>query len=279
MTGENKKEKIEVEALEIDQEELLKKFDVESRFRKLKRGTTSGNIVFAMCIALSLFHLYTAWTGPLVTLIHRAVHTAAVLALVFLLYPANKRSSKSKPTLVDVGLALASISIGLYIAFNYQGIVMRAGLPNTMDIAFATLTVFLVLEGGRRIVGNAIIILALIFMGYAVVGRHLPDIIAHRGYNFKDIVEYMYLTTEGIFGIAIGVSSTYIFLFVLFGSFLSKSGMGAFFNDLAMAIAGHGKGGPAKVAVVSSGLLGSINGSAVANVVTTGAFTIPLMKK
>lgn len=279
MTGDIKKNKIEVEILDIDQEELLKKYDVESRFRKLARGTTAGNIVFAMCIALSLFHLYTAWTGPLVTLIHRAVHTAAILALVFLLYPANKKSSKAKPTLVDIGLALASASTAFYIAYNYQSIVMRAGLPNTMDIAFATLTVFLVLEGGRRIVGNAIVILALIFMGYAVVGRHLPDIIAHKGYGFKDIVEYMYLTTEGIYGIAIGVSSTYIFLFVLFGSFLTKSGMGAFFNDLAMAIAGHGKGGPAKVAVVSSGLLGSINGSAVANVVTTGAFTIPLMKK
>lgn len=265
--------------VEINQEELLKKYDVESRFRKLSKGSMSGKIVFAMCIALSLFHLYTAWTGPLVTLIHRAVHTAAVLALVFLLYPANKKSPKHKPTVIDVMLALASISIGLYIAINYQGIVMRAGLPSAMDIAFAVLTVCLVLEGGRRIVGNAIIILALIFVGYAMVGPHLPNIIAHRGYGFKDIVEYMYLTTEGIFGIAIGVSSTYIFLFVLFGSFLSKSGMGAFFNDLAMAIAGHGKGGPAKVAVVSSGLLGSINGSAVANVVTTGAFTIPLMKK
>lgn len=264
---------------EINQEELLEKYDVESRFRKLSKASMSGKIVFAMCIALSLFHLYTAWTGPLVTLIHRAVHTAAVLALVFLLYPAHKKSAKHKPTIMDILLALASISIGLYIALNYQGIVMRAGLPSTMDIAFAVLTVCLVLEGGRRIVGNAIIILALIFVGYAMVGPHLPDIIAHRGYGFKDIVEYMYLTTEGIFGIAIGVSSTYIFLFVLFGSFLSKSGMGAFFNDLAMAIAGHGKGGPAKVAVVSSGLLGSINGSAVANVVTTGAFTIPLMKK
>lgn len=264
---------------QLDQATLLEKFDVESRFRKISRKTISGKLIFIICIALSLFHLYTAWNGPLVTLMHRAVHTSVVMLLVFLLYPANGKSDKTKPTIIDIILGIASIAIGLYIIFNYKAIVLRAGLPNTTDIVFAVLTVFLVLEGGRRIAGNAIVILAIVFMGYAIAGPNLPDIIAHRGYEIKDIVDYMYLTTEGIFGIAIGVSSTYIFLFVLFGAFLGKSGMGAFFNDLAMAIAGHGKGGPAKVAVVSSGLLGSINGSAVANVVTTGAFTIPLMKK
>ncbi|MCK5763571.1 MAG: TRAP transporter permease, partial [Clostridiales bacterium] len=139
--------------------------------------------------------------------------------------------------------------------------------------------ILVLLEGARRIVGKEIVILAILFLLYAYFGRKLPGIIAHRGYSIKAIAEYMYLSTEGIYGIAIGVSSTYIYLFILFGSFLQKSGMGQFFNDLAMALAGSSKGGPAKVAVVSSGLLGSINGSAVANVVTTGAFTIPLMKK
>lgn len=263
----------------INQEELLEKYDTESRFRKFDRNSIPGMIVFIMCIALSIFHLYTAWRGPLVTLVHRAVHTSAVLVLVFILYPAGKKSNKKQPSILDYVMAVTSVFAGLYIFINYDSLVMRAGIPKDIDIVFAIMTMVLVIEAGRRITGKEIAILACIFLVYAMVGPSLPRIIAHRGYDFRDIAEYMYLTTEGIFGIAIGVSSTYIFLFVLFGAFLSKSGMGAFFNDLAMAIAGSGKGGPAKVAVVSSGLLGSINGSAVANVVTTGAFTIPLMKK
>jgi TRAP transporter 4TM/12TM fusion protein len=230
-------------------------------------------------MSLSLFHLYTAWAGPLVTLVHRAVHTAVVLSLVFILYPFGKKSNKKAPSIIDWIFAVVSLGLGAYIFINYDSLVMRAGLPNNVDVTLGIVMIILVIEAGRRITGKEIATLAVIFLIYAYLGPHLPDIIAHRGYSIRDIAEYMYLTTEGIFGIAIGVSSTYIFLFVLFGSFLSKSGMGAFFNDLAMAIAGSGKGGPAKVAVVSSGLLGSINGSAVANVVTTGAFTIPLMKK
>ncbi|HKL11693.1 MAG TPA: TRAP transporter permease [Clostridia bacterium] len=263
----------------VDQHKLLEKFDTESRFRRFDKGSIPGWIVFLMCVGLSIFHLYTAWTGPLTTLVHRAVHTSVVMSLVFILYPGRKKSRKDSPSILDWIMSALSIAIGLYIVFNYKSLVMRAGMPTDTDIIFALLTVVLVIEAGRRITGKEIAILALIFLAYAYLGPKLPDVIAHRGYSVRDIAEYMYLTTEGVFGIAIGVSSTYIFLFVLFGSFLSKSGMGAFFNDLAMAIAGGGKGGPAKVAVVSSGLLGSINGSAVANVVTTGAFTIPLMKK
>ncbi|MFZ5966701.1 MAG: TRAP transporter permease [Bacillota bacterium] len=263
----------------IGHEAVLEKYDTESRFRKFQRKSVPGMIVFAVSILLSLFHLYTAWTGPLVTLMHRAVHTSVVMALVFVLYPFNKKSNKEKPSVFDWIFAVLSLGLGAYIVFNYNALVLRAGMPNQTDVMMALVAIVLVLEAGRRITGKEIAILAILFLAYAYFGPKLPNIIAHRGYGIKDIAEYMYLTTEGIFGIAIGVSSTYIFLFVLFGAFLSKSGMGQFFNDLAMAIAGHGKGGPAKVAVVSSGLLGSINGSAVANVVTTGAFTIPLMKK
>lgn len=268
-----------VETEMIDQAELLEEFDVESRFRRLSRKSKPGMIVFLACVGLALFHLYTAWTGPLVTLMHRAVHTTIVMALIFLLYPMTKNSDKTKPSVLDWVFSLLSLVTGAYIVFNYSELVTRAGMPETADIMMGFLIVLLVLEAGRRIAGKEIAVLAIIFMAYAYLGPLLPGFISHRGYSLPDIAEYMYLTTEGIFGIAIGVSSTYIFLFVLFGAFLSKSGMGQFFNDLAMAIAGSGKGGPAKVAVVSSGLLGSINGSAVANVVTTGAFTIPLMKK
>lgn len=273
------KEKIEFETAEIDQSELLEKFDTEARFRKLDRNTIPGLIVFLVCVGLSLFHLYTAWQGALVTLMQRAVHTSIILGLVFILYPFGKNSRKDKPTVVDWMLSILSLVLGAYIIFNYSNIVMRAGMPNQTDVILGVLAIIVVLEGARRIVGKEIVILALLFLAYAYLGPKLPGMMAHRGYNITQIAEYMYLSTEGIFGIAIGVSSSYIFLFILFGSFLQSSGMGQFFNDLSMAIAGSTKGGPAKVAVVSSGFLGSINGSAVANVVTTGAFTIPLMKK
>jgi len=266
-------------AAPLGHEAILEKYDTEARFRKFDKQSIPGIIVFIMCIGLSLFHLYTAWAGPLVTLMHRAVHTAVVMSLVFILYPFGKKSSKKQPSILDWVFAVLSLSLGAYIVFNYMALVKRAGSPIEIDIVFAIMAIILVLEAGRRVTGNEIAILAVIFLAYAYFGPKLPNIIAHRGYSLRDIADYMYLSTEGIFGIAIGVSSTYIFLFVLFGAFLSKSGMGHFFNDLAMAIAGGGKGGPAKVSVVSSGLLGSINGSAVANVVTTGAFTIPLMKK
>ena len=273
------KEKLEFETLEIDQSELLKKFDTEARFRKLDRNTIPGLIVFIVCVGLALFHLYTAWQGALVTLMQRAVHTSIILGLVFVLYPFGKNSRKDKPTVVDWMLSILSLVLGAYIIFNYSNIVMRAGMPNQTDVVLGVLAIIIVLEGARRIVGKEIVILAMLFLAYAYLGPKLPGMMAHRGYNITQIAEYMYLSTEGIFGIAIGVSSSYIFLFILFGSFLQSSGMGQFFNDLSMAIAGSSKGGPAKVAVVSSGFLGSINGSAVANVVTTGAFTIPLMKK
>ena len=268
-----------VRKTEIDQESLLEKFDTEARFRKFDKNSIPRIIVFTICVGLSLFHLYTAWKGPLVTLMHRAVHTSIVMALVFILYPFSNKSSKKEPSIIDWIFSIVSLVLGGYIVFNYKALVMRAGIPNDIDVIFGVIAILLVLEAARRITGKEITFLAVLFLIYAYLGPKLPNIIAHRGYNIRDIAEYMYLTTEGIFGIAIGVSSTYIFLFVLFGAFLQKSGMGQFFNDLSMAIAGGGKGGPAKVAVISSGFLGSINGSAVANVVTTGAFTIPLMKK
>jgi TRAP transporter 4TM/12TM fusion protein len=264
---------------EVVDESLLEKFDTEARFRKFGRETTPGKIVFLIAVALSLFHLYTAWRGPLVTLVHRSVHVSVIMSLIYVLYPASKKSPKNKPSALDWVFSGLSLSLSGYIIINYNALVMRAGMPNNVDIAFGIMAILLVLEAGRRITGKEIAILATIFLLYAFFGSKLPNLIAHRGYGISDIADYMYLSTEGIYGIAIGVSSTYIFLFVLFGAFLQKSGMGQFFNDLSMALAGSGKGGPAKVAVISSGFLGSINGSAIANVVTTGAFTIPLMKK
>ncbi|MGM0379687.1 MAG: TRAP transporter permease [Bacillota bacterium] len=273
------KEEIKNKENKINQKELLEKYDTEARFRDFSRNSIPGMIVFLVSVGLSLFHLYTAWQGSLTTLIHRAIHTSIILALVFVLYPSNSEKDNGKPSILDWVFSLISIVLGGYILFNYHDIVMRAGMPNNLDIIFGITAILTLLEGARRIVGKEIVFLAILFLAYAYFGRSLPGVIAHRGYNIAQISEYMYLSTEGIFGIAIGVSSTYIFLFILFGSFLQSSGMGQLFNDLSMAIAGSSKGGPAKVAVVSSGFLGSINGSAIANVVTTGAFTIPLMKK
>jgi TRAP transporter 4TM/12TM fusion protein len=265
---------------EIDKsKEILEKYDTESRYRTFEKGTFNSYIISFVAIALSLFHLYTSWRGPLVTLQHRAVHTGIVMFLVFLLYPLGKKSSKSKVPLYDYLFAVVAAATAVYIVADYRGIVARAGMPSNLDVMMGIIAILIVLEAGRRVTGKEIVILAVLFMAYAYFGQRMPGFFSHRGYNIRDIAEYMYLTTEGIYGIAIGVSSTYIFLFILFGAFLQKSGMGSFFNDLAMAIAGSSKGGPAKVAVISSGLLGSINGSAVANVVTTGSFTIPLMKK
>ncbi|WP_307190066.1 TRAP transporter permease [Geomicrobium sp. JCM 19038] len=167
----------------------------------------------------------------------------------------------------------------IYLFVNYTEIVTRGGLPSTLDVLFGTLLIILVFEAGRRVTGWALPILASIFVVYALFGRDLPGIFRHRGYSWDAISNQLFTTTEGILGTAIGVSATYIILFILFGAFLAKSGMGQLFNDLALALTGHAKGGPAKVSVVASGFLGSINGSAIANVVTTGAFTIPLMKK
>jgi TRAP transporter 4TM/12TM fusion protein len=172
-----------------------------------------------------------------------------------------------------------SISVAVYVWVDYLGVVERAGMPNTADLVVATLLTVLVMEAARRSAGWALPILSLLFIAYGLYGRSVPGVFGHRGYTWMQLSNHFFANTEGIFGTSVSVAASYIFLFILFGAVMGKSGMGAFFNDLAMALAGHTKGGPAKVAVMSSGLLGSINGSAVANVVTTGAFTIPLMKK
>lgn len=266
------------ELSEDDKKKLLEKFDTESRFRNLNIPWMIRMVTF-LAVGLALFHLITSFTGPLVTLKHRALHTGVILILVFLLYPSRKKAPQQRATVVDFMLAIMAVGTIAYIFIDYMGIVNRAGLPSTSDFVFSLLIVILVLEGGRRVVGMGLTVLSSIFLLYAFFGPYLPRIIAHRGYSVEDITTYMYLTTEGIFGTAIGVSATYIFLFVLFGAFLNRTGLGQLFNDSALAISGHTAGGPAKVAVLSSGFLGSINGSAIANVVTTGSFTIPLMKR
>ncbi|RJS61230.1 TRAP transporter permease [Bacillus sp. PK3_68] len=262
------------------QEEILQKYDSESRFRKIDHGFWRW-AVFALSVGLAGYHLYTAYFGPLDALRHRSLHTAVIAALVFILYPAFYKKGTNKVTPVDVIWMVAALATGGYMIIDYQGIAERMSIymPSGVDIAFGLLTIAVVIEGGRRVAGNALTILTALFLAYAFFGQYFPDLLMHSGKDLEDIVTYMYLSTEGIYGIAISVSASYIILFILFGAFLNRSGMGQFFTDISLSVAGHTSGGPAKVAVVSSGLLGSINGSALANVVTTGAFTIPLMKR
>ncbi len=263
-----------------DEQQLLEKFDRASVLRNITNKPVAM-LVFCLSVAYSLFHLYITY-NPMPELLQRSAHVAIGLCLIFFLYPARQASSRNRVSLVDWVLVLASAASFGYLALEYQAIVTtRGGIPNTLDIGFSILTVVLVVEGTRRIMGWMLPILALVFLAYPFISHFdfMPDRLLTRAFDMGDIFGQMYLKTEGLFSTAIGASVTFIFLFILFGAFLAKSGMGQLFNDLAMALAGHKQGGPAKVAVISSGFMGSINGTAVANVVGTGAFTIPLMKK
>ena len=268
----------EAEKLEEKSQEIIRKLDKESATRKFTNPLMK-KIFFVACLLVSCYHLYTAAFGPPVTLVHRSLHVAMILALGFLMYPAGKSSDMTKPSILDWILAALSFAAPIYIYTDYLGVVERAGNPNDTDLAMATLLVVLVLECSRRVTGNALAILSIVFIIYGLYGREFPGMFMHRGYDWASLSNHFFANTEGIYGTSVSVAASYIFLFILFGAVMSKCGMGQFFNDIALALAGHTKGGPAKVSVIASGFLGSINGSAVANVVTTGAFTIPLMKK
>lgn len=262
------------------QEELLEKFDKSSALRTFT-DIKVRYFVFVLAIVYSLFHLYITY-NPMPELLQRSAHVSIGLCLIFLLYPAGKNSSRSSTSWLDWLLFLGSAASMSYLFVEYQNIMTtRGGIPNSTDIFFSMITVLLVFESARRIMGWGLPLLALIFLAYPFISsfEFMPDRLLTRPFDLGDIFGQMYLKTEGVFSSAIGASVTFIFLFILFGAFLAKSGMGQLFNDLSLALAGHKQGGPAKVAVISSGFMGSINGTAVANVVGTGAFTIPLMKK
>lgn len=262
----------------IPQQELLEKYDTESRYRVFGNKIISL-IVRALATATALYHLYGAVFGTPVTLKHRSLHVAAVLCLGFLLYPFRKKADRKRLAWYDGLLALMALVPMAYIWLDYMGVIARSGIPNLDDVLIGVLLILLVLEGARRVTGWALPLMGIIFIAYGLFGRGLPGFFGHRGYSWDIISGFLFASTDGIYGTAVGVAASYIFLFILFGAFMDKSGMGKFINDIALALAGHSSGGPAKVAVLASGLLGTINGAAVANVVTTGTFTIPLMKK
>ncbi|MFD2443243.1 TRAP transporter permease [Bacillus sp. CGMCC 1.16607] len=256
----------------------MEKYDPEAGTRKLT-GVISW-IVFLGLLAFSLFQLYTGVFGQLTAQLQRTIHLGFALALIFLLYPARKKNlKKNKVAWYDMILALIAIVVGSYWPLMIDDLVMRVGRLTDLDFYVGLAAILLVLEATRRTVGLPITIIATIFLGYAIYGPYMPGFLAHRGLDLHRLVQTMFFTTEGILGTPLAVSSTFIFLFLLFGSFLVKTGVGQYFNDLAVAIAGRSVGGPAKVAIFSSALQGTISGSSVANVVTSGAFTIPMMKR
>jgi TRAP transporter 4TM/12TM fusion protein len=260
------------------QQELLEKFDPDAATRKL--NGTMGWVVFFGLLAFSTFQLYTAIFGVLTAQLQRSIHLGFALAIIFLLFPANKKNlRRNKVAWYDLLLALIAVAVGAYWPLMIDELVGRVGRLTEMDFYIGLAAILLVLEATRRTVGLPITVIASLFLMYALYGPYMPGFLAHRGLALDTMVHTMFFTTEGILGTPLGVSSTFIFLFLLFGAFLVKTGVGQYFNDLAVSVAGSRVGGPAKVAIFSSALQGTISGSSVANVVTSGSFTIPMMKK
>jgi len=266
----------EIHAAEEKGRELLEKF--EKKTRDLKGGL--DHLITCVAIGASLYHLFYAYVHPFFALDHRVIHWGFMSCLIFLLYPFSKRiSPKGRPSSFDLLFLLLSIGICLWIFIFSHQILQRAGRYQPLDVLMGTLLVLLILEAGRRTVGWSVPIVAILFLLYALFGPYLPDLLAHKGYSIKRLSTYLSLSTDGIFSIPLGVSAQFIFLYILYGSMLRKSGAGKFFTDLAFSLTGWARGGPAKAAVVSSCFFGMISGSSVANTVTTGTFTIPLMKR
>lgn len=235
-------------------------------------------IVAALALSASVFHLYTAVFGLRSAMYQRSIHWLFMGALMFLLYPISKKRPKNRIDWWDWIFAALLIVGCLNIILNWETITMREGAPITSDIYLGSMMILLVLDGTRRSMGLPLPIMATIAMIYAFLGPYFPGILAHGGFALDEIAPFQYLRTDGIFGVPLGVSASFIFLFVLFGAVLKVSGAGQFFIDLSIALTGKSRGGPAKAAVVASALMGTVSGSSVANTVTTGAFTIPLMK-
>ena len=240
----------------------------------------SLQLVTAVALAFSAYQLTVAAFHPLSSLVTRSLHVGFLLTITFLLYPAFKRADKlTRISIGDGVLAILAFALGTYHWIFEAELIQRSGDPSSADLVVGTALVVLVFEAARRLLGLALPIVCGGFLLYGMFGEYLPGVLEHRGYGFDQIVNQLALGTEGLFGIPTLVSATYIFLFILFGSFLEHAGMINLFNSLALGTVGHTKGGPAKVAVLSSGLMGTISGSGVANVLTTGQFTIPLMKR
>ncbi|MEF1216785.1 TRAP transporter fused permease subunit, partial [Photobacterium damselae] len=246
----------------------------------------AGKILLSIALCWSLFQLWYASPLPFIFNVGifndtqaRAIHLSFAMFLAFTAYPAFKHSARDQIPLLDWLFAFAGSFSACYLFIFYQQLAERSGAPTTPDIYIACTGMILLLEATRRALGPPLMVVAAIFLTYTFAGPHMPDVIAHKGASLNKAMSHLWLTTEGVYGVALGVSTSFVFLFVLFGAMLEKAGAGAYFIKLAFSLLGHMKGGPAKAAVVASGLSGLVSGSSIANVVTTGTFTIPLMKR
>ncbi len=254
--------------------------DFEEHGHQRRLAGWAARIAMFGALSFSAYQIVVAAFHPFSSLIIRALHVSFLIMLIFMFYPARSkgRTAKHIPW-YDMLLALGGFSLGFYHLMFEGDLIERSGDPNTLDLVVATLVSILVFEAARRVMGWALPLVCGCFLAYGFFGQYLPLSIAHRGFGFDQIVSQLYLGSDGILGTPTLVSATYIFLFILFGTFLEHAGMIRLFNALALGLVGHAQGGPAKVAVISSGLMGTISGSGVANVLTVGQFTIPLMKR
>lgn len=262
---------------EEEMKKLMQDLDREQAYREHKCWRQWITVIAS--IAFVFFQLYATLSGKITAQVLRATHLAFVEFLAFLLFPATKKMPKNTLPWYDVVLAFAGASCWLYIVINFDTLVRRTGNNTILDIVIGIIGILILFESCRRIVGLPIMIIAGCFIIYAFIGKYLPGFLNHRGYSLQRVVCHLFYNTEGIMGTPIGACSTFIFLFILFGALLEKTGIGQFFIDSCNAIAGGASGGPAKVAVLSSALLGTVSGSSVSNTVGSGSFTIPMMKK
>lgn len=268
-----------------DPQSLEEKFDPEMRFRPLTYGT--GWLVAGLLFTLSLFHYYTAGYGLLVEVTHRGIHMAFVLGLIFIVFSAIKSNQEKLPEAAwwrpggigvhDWLIGIAAAASALYVPWIFNDLAFRVGNPLPIDVIMGTICILTLLEATRRSVGWPLPFIAILMMLYAYAGPVMPGIFVHPGASWSNIVNHLYLTSQGVFGIALGVVATYVFHYVLFGVLATRIGLGKLFIDLASVVAGRYAGGPAKVAIFGSAMFGMISGSSIANTVTVGSLTIPAM--
>jgi len=274
----------------VDEQELQEMVAASDTGARIPEGW-QGKTLLGAALLWSLFQLWIAsplpfYDWPLIGSFGifndtetRAIHLGFAVFLAFCAYPALTHSPRHHIPVHDIALSLLAAFSASYIFLFYEELASRPGLPNTQDLVVSVVGIILLLEAARRTLGPPLMVVAIVFLTYSLAGPYMPDIIAHKGVSIPELMNHQWLTTEGVFGIALGVSTGFVFLFVLFGALLDKAGAGNYFIQVAFSLLGHMRGGPAKAAVVSSGLTGLISGSSIANVVTTGTFTIPMMKR
>lgn len=254
----------------------LEEIDRESKY---KIFSDRGNFVITIILtAWALFQLYASLSNKVPLQILRYTHLGLAISMAYILYPATRKSDRNKLPWYDCVLALLVVCVAAYFIINYRPLQFRAGRYTILDTYMAGLGIALVLLACWRVVGPPIVIIAVCFFLYGMLGKYMGGFLQHRGFSLKRVITHLFITTEGVIGNPLGVCATYIFLFILFGAFLEKTRIGQFFINLANSLAGWASGGPAKVAVLSSALQGTVSGSSVSNTVSTGSFTIPMMK-